>query len=394
MVDTIQKSAKTLTKRIVMTGGGSGGHIAPAQSLLDVLKLQYENAIDQILYIGGNLPMEGEKDGESLEQKVFKDTNMNFVAIRSGKLQRYFRISTITSLFKVIGGVFDAYKELKKFKPDLIFSTGGYVTVPVCFVGWLMRIPIYIHEQTAAVGLTNKITSLFAKRVFISFSASFKHFPRRKTLLTGLPISKAFFENKADDEWNSIITAMRQRMADESKPIITIVGGGQGSHIFNQVVANSLNALLKRYQIIISTGSNEVYKDYEMLVRKKEALPEDLQPCFLPQKYISKRNFGEVLKNSTVVVSRAGANSVYELGILKKRSIFIPIPWVTHNEQEKNARTLERQGFASIILEKDFNSETLLSEIENMVSMVLPKDFDESLFPTNAAEKIIEELEL
>jgi len=311
------KTKKIIDKKLVITGGGSGGHISPAQAVLDELETRYTNALDQILYIGGNLPMEGEKDGESVEQKIFKNSKVNFVAIRAGKLQRYFRLSTIKSLFNVIGGIFDAYKELNDFKPDLIFSTGGFVTVPVCFVGWLMRIPIYIHEQTAAVGLTNKITSLFAKQIFITFSASFKYFPRRKTLLTGNPVRKDVFINNPNKKWTTILDKMRTIMAEQSKPIILVVGGGQGSHLFNETIGNALTSLLKKYQIIISTGSNTQFQDYEMLMRKRDKLPEELQDSFIPTKFIEKENIGAVFANTQLVLSRAGANFVYELG--KKR---------------------------------------------------------------------------
>jgi len=386
---THQESKTKLNKKIVITGGGSGGHISPAQAVIEILESRYTNALEQILYIGGNLPMEGEKDGESVEQKIFKSSKINFVAIRAGKLQRYFKLSTIKSLFNVLGGIFDAYKELKQFKPDLIFSTGGFVTVPVCFVGWIMHIPVYIHEQTAAVGLTNKITSLFAKQIFITFSASFKHFPRKKTLLTGNPVRKDIFKNNPDKQWTKVLNKMRNIMVEQSKPIILVVGGGQGSHLFNETIGNALTALLKKYQIIISTGSNTQLQDYEMLMRKKDKLPEESQDSFFPTKFIEKENIGAVFANSQLVISRAGANFVYELGILKKRTIFVPIPWVTNNEQEKNARTLERQDLASIILEKEFTTERLLTEIDNTITKAIPKDFDNSLFPIDAAKKIV-----
>lgn len=387
-----QNDSKDLKLKIVITGGGSGGHISPAQAVIDEFKLRYTNALDKILYIGGDLGMEGDSSGKSVEQKIYENSDINFVAIRAGKLQRYFSWKTVQLLFRVIGGFFDARKQLKKFKPDMIFSTGGFVTVPVCIVGKLMGIPVYIHEQTSSIGLTNKIVSKFAKRIFIAFNSSFQHFPRKKTILTGNPVRQSIFKTQASPEIQKQLNVLLNNKVELSKPILLIMGGGQGSHLINETIASALPNLIQKYQIVLQTGSNEQFKDFEMLNRRKEALPPEYQSHFLPMQFINSEDIGAFFHYSDMFIGRAGANLVYEVALLKKRSIFIPIPWVTNNEQEKNANTLVRQGLSSIVQQEELSPQRLIEQIDYMITVAVPKDFDETLFPTNAAEKIVTEI--
>lgn len=387
-----------LTKKIVFTGGGSGGHTSAASAILEGIRAKYPNATDQILYIGGKPTIDGKGDGKSLEEKVFAGTEVRFIAIRAGKLQRYFSWTSVKLLLGVLGGFLDARRELARFKPDLVISTGGYVTVPVCIVAWLMKIPVYIHEQTAAVGLTNKITGKFATRVYTSFTQSARYFKPEKTLHVGNAVRASVFDTTGQGHIVDAVKKMQKQRP--KKPIILFTGGGQGSHIINLTVRQMLKYMIEDFQIIIQTGDNKDLKDYEILERERGKLDEVRRDAFYPVKYIPADQIGYVFANIDLHVGRSGANFVYETAVLEIPSIFIPIPWVTHNEQYKNAKNLEDLGLAKIINEGELSPEGLNREIRLMIERIqggkLSYDKDEVKrnFPTDAVERIVQDLGL
>ena len=192
------ESKKTLDKKIIITGGGSGGHISSAQSLISELKTQYTLTEGNFMYIGGDLGMVGEKPGNSLEQRKFKDAAFTCKYIRAGKLQRQFSFSSIKLLFRTFLGFIDSYKILKNFKPNIIISTGGFVSVPVCLIGKLFKAEIYLHEQTSTVGLANKIVSKIAKKIFIAFPSSKKYFALDKVVETGNLLRTEIFRKSGE----------------------------------------------------------------------------------------------------------------------------------------------------------------------------------------------------
>ncbi len=383
---------KTVNKKIVITGGGSGGHISVATAFLDALESNVQIPKENILYIGTDLGMVGEKVGTSLEQKIMQDREVNFTTIRAGKLQRRFEFATIKLLFRAILGVIDSYRIIKSFKPDIIFCTGGYLAVPVAIAGWANKIPIYLHEQTAAVGLANGFVAKVAKRVYISFKSSQKYFPKDKTLLTGNIVRKDIFKTDGKTELCKQIKVMKQI----NSPIIYISGGGQGSHILNLLVRDMMKYALLDYQIILQTGDNKVLRDYDVIKNDWNKLPERLKQRIYITKFVNNDEIGCVLNNVDLYVGRAGANIVYEVGVLRIPSIFIPIPWVTHNEQELNARILESYGLAKIILEGEVTSGKLHSEIKKSLASISNMQIDneglKNQFPLNAQEVIIKDM--
>lgn len=387
-------SKKQLSKKIIVTGGGSGGHISAALSVISSLEERYVLDKSHFLYIGGDLGMEGEKPGNSLEQKLMKGKGFECKFIRAGKLQRSLSFNTIKLLFRTILGLMDSYKIVKKFKPEIIISTGGYVTVSVCLIAKLFKSKIYLHEQTATVGLTNKIVGKLAEKIFISFPSSFKYFPKGKALLTGNLVRPEIFETKAQGNFAESIKGMVSNR--DRYPIIYISGGGLGSHLINETVKESLKMLLQKYQIILQTGDNKVFNDYKILIGYKENLEKDLRSRFLPVTFIQAKDLGYLLHNIDLYVGRAGANTVYEMGVLQIPSIFIPIPWVTHNEQYKNAEVLVNLGLAEIIQEGELTSSCLLLRLEKFLQKT--KDVDkreiEKIFRTDAVKTILKEIEL
>lgn len=373
--------------RIAVTGGGSGGHISPALAVIEKLKekSKQEKTPVELLYIGGKLSMEGTR-GPSIEQKILPQMDIPHIFIHAGKLQRSFSWRTLLLLWGAIPGFFEALYHLIKFKPTVIFSTGGFVTVPVTFAGWLLRVPVVIHEQTAAVGLSNKIGGFFAKVIAVSFPSSVKEFPQKKVIVTGNPIRSEVLAARAKRH--------QPPTTNRRPPTIYITGGAQGSHIINETIRKALPLLLQRAKIIHQCGSNELYNDFENLVDTAQELPEELFERYEIIEYVGLKRIGQVFAQADLVISRAGANTVNELAALGISAIFIPISWVTNNEQYKNARILVNAGSATIIPEDDLTPEKLLTEVGEMIKNLdefrkKAKEFQKEV-RVDAAEKLAE----
>lgn len=383
-----------LDKRILITGGGSGGHISAALSIIASLQEKYLLDNEHFLYVGGDLGMEGEKPGNSMEQKLMKDKDFNCKYIRPGKLQRTFSFNTVRLLFRTILGFWDSYKIVKEFKPDIVISTGGFVTVHVCLMAKLFKARIYLHEQTATVGLTNNIVGKISEKVFISFESSRKYFTKAETILTGNLVRSEIFNTKGQGKLAEAIKSMKEHQ--DQYPIIYMSGGGLGSHLINETVKECLPLLLQKYQIILQTGDNKVFNDFKAVENAKNSLPKELQERFLPVTYVQSHDIGYLLNNIDLFVGRAGANTVYEMGVLQIPSIFIPIPWVTHNEQQKNAEVLVNLGLAEIIQEGELTSGCLVLRIDKFLAKKLNINKEELVktFKTDANRLILKEIGL
>ena len=385
---------QVLDKKIIVTGGGSGGHISAALAIISKLEEKYQLDKEHFLYVGGDLGMEGEKPGNSLEQKLMKDKPFQCKYIRAGKLQRTFSFNTIRLLLRTIPGLFDSLKIIKEFRPDIVISTGGFVTVHVCLAAKLFKSQIYLHEQTATVGLTNKIVGKISEKIFITFDSSKKYFDPNKTIVTGNLVREEIFNTKGQGKVVDEVRKMKDRQSHY--PIIYISGGGLGSHLINTTIKECLPSLLQKYQIILQTGDNKVFKDYNILEDVKNGLPEEMKDRFLPVKYINNTEIGFVLNNIDLYMGRSGANTVYELGVLKIPSIFIPIPWVTHNEQYENAKILKSLGLAEILPEGELIPECLPVKIDSFLKKehLFDKEKMLSTFRTDASDLILKAIDI
>jgi len=390
LVDT-QKMLKNELK-ILITGGGSGGHFSVANSLINTLISDYNIPIENITYVGGDLGMEGEKTGNSLEQKQLKNAEFKTKFIRAGKLQRKKSIRSLSLLLRSVFGFFDALTIVKKEKPSIVISSGGFVSVPVCIACCMHKIPVYLHEQTASVGLSNKIVGKFAKKIFVSFKESTKYFPRGKSVHSGNIIRKEIFNKNILPNTDKEIVSLL--VTNKELPFIYISGGSLGSHPINSKVFASISSLLRKYRILLQTGENELFKDYQKGIEIQTSLPSNLKDRFIVKKYVDIDTIGYVLSNMHLFVGRSGANTVYEIGVLKKNALFIPIPWVTHNEQYLNAKVLEGIGSAHILEERYLSDCNLENEIERFQEQLKMRSIDEKkleqLFPTNAVYFIID----
>lgn len=386
------------TPRIVITGGGSGGHVSAATGLIDEIVDRDPSAVSRLLYIGGRQVSESMKGGKSVEQMRFEGGKVPFVAIRAGKLQRQFSLSSIRLLWGVIGGYLDARRELKKFQPDFVFSTGGFVSVPVCYAAKRLKIPVYLHEQTAAVGLTNKLVGKFAKKVYLTFPSSAQYFPKADVLHTGNIVRKSIWTKNDKTEIAHAIQKMSK--VKRTLPIVYISGGGQGSHFLNMIVRQMLNYGLLEFQIVLQTGDNQVNRDYDVMLKEKNKLTEKLFDRFYPVKFVKDDEIGYVFENIDIYVGRAGANTVYEMGLFKKPSIFIPIPWVTHDEQTKNAQTLVDCGVGRILPEGQLSAERLYNELRKLKNDCLGdklcanEELIKKVFVKDTAKRIVDDLGL
>jgi UDP-N-acetylglucosamine--N-acetylmuramyl-(pentapeptide) pyrophosphoryl-undecaprenol N-acetylglucosamine transferase len=380
-------------KTILITGGGSGGHVSVASGLIEGIKRKYPALYKNLVYVGGDLGMVGEEYGNSIEQRKFKNSEFKVRYIRAGKLQRSFSLSSVKLLLRTVLGVIDSFKILNEEKPDLIFSTGGFVSVPVCLVGWIKNIPIYLHEQTATVGLANKIVSKFAKKIYISFESSQKYFKNRNVKLVGNIVREAvtnFDISKVDSNIKNIATN------NTRYPLIYISGGGLGSHIINQKILSEIEQILTGYRVILQTGYNQNYKDYERAIKIKDKLPKNKQNMFLPIKFINEESIGYVYHNIDFFIGRAGANTVYEIGLLQKPSLFIPIPWVANNEQFENAKVLQDLGLSEILDEDIFKKADIKNRIDLYIDKLprpeLNREKLKEKFPNNAVDEVLNEL--
>ena len=372
--------------------------MSTAKAFVDELYKRFDkdDVNANILYVGGRTGMSGDKGGKSVEQRVIGDaTDIPFVTISSGKLQRRLDGTLLKMPFGVTAGFFQSLRILREFKPDVVFSTGGFVTVPVAMAAWVLRIPIYLHEQTAAIGLANKIVSRFAKKIFITFESSKSEFPEGKVVHTGHLLRKAIFQKESD---TPLARELKAALNGNNMRVVTLIGGGQGSHKLNMAFKDALPKLLEKYILVLQLGNNSQFDDFATLNEIKQSLPDKLRSRLILTKFITEDEIGFILDKTDIFVGRAGAALVYEMAVLRKPSIFVPIPWVTHNEQEKNAQNLVDAGLARILPEANLSGDALSAEIEQLASDLdsgRVKINDELLtnrFPTNGPAVVVDEV--
>lgn len=328
-----------MKKTVVMTGG----HLAPALAVIEEIQ---KNTDWSIVWIGRRSPMEGENI-QSLEGDVIPKYGIPFNSIDAGRLQRKWTNQTIPSLLKIPVGFFQSLLLLVEIRPRVILSFGGYLSLPVVLAGWILRIPVITHEQTVVSGLANRATSFFASNILISYHGSVVDFPHSKTILVGNPVRRSILEVKRK--------IARPRL-------IYITGGNQGSQIVNKTISGILSKILENFQVIHQTGALD-YKNY--IARKKQL---KLARRYKVYANIEPQEVAKILSRASLVISRAGANTVSEIAAVGVPAILIPIPWSERGEQEKNARMLARIGVAKLIPQERLTPKLLLTTINNFLN--------------------------
>ena len=321
-------------KRIVLTGGGTAGHVTPNLALLPHLR---ERGCE-ISYIGSY---------DGIEKGLIEAAGVTYYGISSGKLRRYFDPKNFSDPFKVLKGFFEARKLLKNIKPDVIFSKGGFVAVPVVLAAKTRRIPCVIHESDITPGLANKICIPMAKKICANFPETMKYLPEGKAVLTGTPIREELFKG-------SRIAGLDFCGFTANKPVIMIVGGSTGAAALNTAVRDLLPTLLRDYQIIHLCGKGKAAEEYNNAEGYRQF------------EYISKE-MKDLFAAADLVISRAGANSICELLALRKPHILIPLSAAaSRGDQILNAESFEHQGFSYVLQEENLTNDTLLRAIHQV----------------------------
>lgn len=320
--------------KIIMTGGGSAGHVTPNLALVPTLKtLDYE-----VKYIGS-------KDG--IEKEIINKEGIPYYEISSGKLRRYFDIKNFTDPFKVIWGIKDAYSVLKKEKPNIVFSKGGFVTVPVVIAAKLRGIPVVCHESDMTPGLANRLTTPYTTKLCVTFPESLKEVKGGKGVLTGTPIRRELLKGNREKGISFL-------NFNNSKPIVMVIGGSLGSKAINKTVREALNELTRHYNIVHICGNGNLdeslkdtrgYKQFEFI---RKELPD-------------------VMAAADFAISRAGANSIFELLALKKPNLLIPLSRnSSRGDQILNAASFEKSGYSMVIQEENLNRDSLLKSLQDL----------------------------
>jgi UDP-N-acetylglucosamine--N-acetylmuramyl-(pentapeptide) pyrophosphoryl-undecaprenol N-acetylglucosamine transferase len=353
-------------KRIIITGGGTGGHLFPGIAIAKELKKRFDHG--NILFVVGKKKMERE-----IILKAGFEVRSIYVEGMLGKGI----LGGMKALFKVIIGSIQSFIAIKSFKPHLVFGVGGYSSGPVCLVAWLLRVPVAIHEQNSIPGFTNRILAPLAKKVFISFEETRKYFKKGKFLLSGNPVRDDLFLQKP------LVAKGNRRF------VILVMGGSQGARSINRAVVSALNELKALGFIpfvIHQTGKEDVKKvsdDYHALGLDGEV-----------KEFIE--DIASVYAIADLVICRAGATTIAELTALGKPSILIPYPHAVRGHQEINARALVSAGGADMVLDRNLDGTTLAEKIreymENREELSRMSSIASKAGRAQAKDVIVEEL--
>ncbi len=321
-------------KKIVMTGGGTAGHVTPNLALVPLLK----DAGYEIFYIGSYT---------GIEKNMVEKAGITYYGISSGKLRRYHDWKNFTDPFRVIKGFSEANQLLKHIKPDVVFSKGGFVSVPVVMAAGRQHIPAIIHESDMTPGLANKLAIPFATKVCCNFPETLNYLPDGKAVHTGSPIRQELFSGNKEAGLSFCgFTA--------DKPVLLIMGGSIGSRFINNAVWESLDELLKSFQIVHLVGKGNVNNG---LVGKTG---------YQQYEFVSEQ-LNDIFAMTDIMISRAGANSISEILALKIPNILIPLSAAaSRGDQILNAESYEKQGFSTVLQEETLTSELLLSNIKDV----------------------------
>ena len=321
-------------KRIVLTGGGTAGHVTPNIALLPSLK----EAGYEITYMGSY---------EGIEKKLISDFDIPYVGIATGKFRRYLDVKNLTDPFRVIKGYGEAKKFLREYQPDVVFSKGGFVSVPVVRAAAALKIPCIIHESDMTPGLANKLCIPVAKKVCCNFPETLQYLPEDKGIVTGSPIRSELSEG-------SKIAGLEMCGFTANKPVIMVIGGSLGAANVNKAVREALPKLLHDFQIVHLCGKDKMDN---LLLNT---------PGYKQFEYV-KTELKDLFAMADLVISRAGANAICEILALKKPNILIPLPaQVSRGDQLLNAKSFSDQGFSIVLQEDDITDDLLAQKVREL----------------------------
>ncbi|MFZ2252736.1 MAG: UDP-N-acetylglucosamine--N-acetylmuramyl-(pentapeptide) pyrophosphoryl-undecaprenol N-acetylglucosamine transferase [Minisyncoccia bacterium] len=358
--------------RILLVGGGTGGHFYPLISIAEALNVH--DAQDISLYYAGP----NKYDTDTLAAQ-----NIQFVWVPSGKRRRYSSLLNFFDTFKTFGGLIVAILKLYIIYPDVVMSKGGYTSVPVVLAAAFLRIPIVIHESDSVVGKANKLAASFARAVVVSYPETKALFNHSNVLHLGIPIRTSL---RAAPSQN----ALTELGVDPDRPVILVLGGSQGAERINELILDSLDELLGDMSIIHQTGK----QNYELCKSVAENLipDEERLKYYHPTPFLSGDMLNDAYHVASIVISRAGSNSIYEIALHHKPSILIPIPETVSHDQRTNAYTYARSGATTVMEEGNITDILLRTEIDRIMQNEdiynAMSKAAESFAKQNAAEEI------
>ncbi len=372
----MQQLRRNKEKTILLTGGHAG---ATAYAFVQALKKN--TSFDwNIHFIGSQSAVEG-SGVETLESTFLPELGVKYHSAITGRIQRKFTLQTIPSILKIPLGFIQTISLLKRIKPDIILSFGGFTSFPVVFWGWVFRIPVFVHEQTAAYGRANKLSEKFANKILLSREESLKFFDKGKSIITGNPISEG-------------IVQIGHKSKLSNPPTIFVTGGSRGSKIINENILKILPSLLKKYKVVHQVGLlNEA--EFSDVKRDLGSLGNNYSVYGV----INPSEWAKFVENSDLIISRAGANIVSEIMTAKRPAILIPIPWSFADEQTKNAEVAEKHGIATILPQSELSPDSLNNSIkmtidnwQKMVTLVKDKMSIDSKASEHVVEVIVDRL--
>src|SRR5215212_5163667 len=349
------------TIKILVTGGGSSGHISPALAIIKTIGDLAEGADwrPQFRYIGST---------RGIERQQSTAARIDFGGVATGKLRRYASLENLTDIFRIPVGVAQSLREVARFRPDVLLSTGGYVGVPAVLAGRLLGVPILTHEQTVQIGLTNRITARFATTIALTFESARQELPaalRRKAIVTGNPVRPLIFggDGAAGARWAGFA------YEDNWLPTIYVTGGSQGARIINRAVEAALPRLLACCRVIHQCGQQPdgEQQDYDRLEQAAAQLPPELRRRYHFTRFVGAE-IKDVFALADLVVGRAGAGTIAEICVLGKPALYIPLVPTGGDEQTRNAQACAAAGAATIIAQAELSGARLLAEIQPLLA--------------------------
>jgi len=335
-------------KKIVFTGGGTGGHIFPIIAIAEEMRKRDLNL--NLSYIGPS---------DFTSETFLNKEKIKTHYISSGKIRRYFSIGSLFAnffdvFFKIPFGIFQAFVIMFFTAPDLVFSKGGFGSVPVVIAAWILRIPVFMHESDMVPGLANKIGSRLSEKVFVSFPVpEMEYFKKEKMIETGNPVRKVLSEGNKEE-------AQKLFSLTFEKPVILILGGSQGSERINDVILEMLPDMLKEFEVIHQTGLSGFRRVKEESVAMIE---KDLQKYYHPYFFLDEKELSLAYAASDCIVGRAGAGTIFEIALIKKPSILVPLPEAAQNHQVKNAYSYAKSGACLVLEEGNFTHHFFLEKL-------------------------------
>lgn len=322
-------------QRILFTGGGTAGHVIVNTALIPY----FHKAGWKIDYIGSISGIEKELI-ESFEYVTYHP-------VSTGKLRRYMSIENFKDPFKILKGIYESWQIIGKKRPQIIFSKGGFVSVPVSIAGWFRRVPTIIHESDFTPGLANKLATPFAKRVLTTFPETVNYLPLKKTTHVGAIVRKELITGTQEAGYK--LTGLKK-----TKPILLIMGGSGGSRKINEIIRKNLSILLVNYQIIHICGDDGIDETIQ-----KEG--------YVQYKYV-KEELSDLFAITDYIISRAGSNAIFEFLALNIPMLLIPLSLgASRGDQIVNAKSFEKQGYAKVLEEEKLNNESLIKSLDELV---------------------------